>query len=86
MVVTAIPITMVEVGISHRRWVTMVIVEEAADVKLGDMVASHSGGGPSHHPPLPGYTKIYLGQLPLHITEDNIADVFRDYCEIGELK
>ena len=43
--------------------------------------ASQLSGGPSsHHPPLPGYTKIYLGQLPLHITEDNIADVFREYC------
>lgn len=46
--------------------------------------STHSGGGGSaHHPPLPGYTKVYLGQLPLHITEDNIAEVFQEYSDIG---
>ncbi len=34
----------------------------------------------SHYPPMPGFTKIYLGQLPLHITEQDIEDVFNEYC------
>jgi RNA recognition motif-containing protein len=37
----------------------------------------HSGGGSNHHPAMPGYTKIYIGQLPLNITEEDIEEVFR---------
>jgi hypothetical protein len=42
--------------------------------------------GSTHHPPMPGYTKVYLGQLPLQITKEDIEEVFNEYCELGELK
>lgn len=45
-----------------------------------------TGAPSSHYPPMPGYTKIYLGQLPLHITKEDIEEVFHEYCELGELK
>jgi hypothetical protein len=48
------------------------------DVQFFDYTANfQSGVGSGHHPALPGYTKIYLGQLPLQITEEDIEEVFR---------
>lgn len=37
----------------------------------------------SPHTPQPGFTKIYLGQLPLQITERDVAEIFQGYCQLG---
>lgn len=50
----------------------------------GYRAAGPAGSG--HYPAMPGFTKIYLGQLPLQITKEDIEEVFHEYCELGELK
>lgn len=38
------------------------------------------------YPTVPGFAKLYVGQLPLNTQEKEIADAFSNYCGLGRIE